>query len=390
VSATEIVFFVCLLLVVYPYLLYPLLLVLWARLWGRAVRRTGCFPRQVSILLCVHNEASRVASRLEELLSQLDRNQIQGELIVVSDGSTDETVARIQQGGDPRVHLIQWAERRGKAAGLNAAARQATSPILVLCDVRQRWADDALLRLLENFADPTVGAVSGELILETPRGTLAGVGLYWKYEKWIRKQESRLWAQIGVTGAISAVRRELFRPLPPGTLLDDVYWPLRVAMAGYRVIHEERACAYDRLPPRTQDEFLRKVRTLAGNLQLVVRLPWALIPLLNPVWWQLVSHKLLRLTVPWALMGLLLANLLLWEQLPYRLLFFVQLSCYTLGLLGLVLPRAGKCASLAASFLVLNSAAWMAWWVWMSGRTDRTWHKVHYDRQSITQTTSLF
>ena len=387
-SATEIALIGCLLLVIYPYLLYPLLLALWARLCGRAVRRTGPFPRQVSILLCVHNEASRVASRIEELLSQLDRNKIDGELIVVSDGSTDETIARIRQGGDPRVQLIQWAERRGKSAGLNAAARQATSPILVLCDVRQRWADDALLRLLENFADPTVGAVSGELILETPTGTLAGVGLYWLYEKWIRKQESRIWAQIGVTGAIAAVRRELFRPLPPRTLLDDVYWPLRVAMAGYRVIHDERARAYDRLPTRTQDEFLRKVRTLAGNLQLVVRLPWALIPVINPVWWQWVSHKLLRLTVPWALMGLLLANMLLWPYLPYRLLLFLQLSSYSLGLLGLVLPRAGKSAALAASFLVLNSAAWMAWWVWLSGRADRAWHKVSYDRQTLSQSTS--
>jgi cellulose synthase/poly-beta-1,6-N-acetylglucosamine synthase-like glycosyltransferase len=285
------------------------------------------------------------------------------------------------------VRLIELPQRLGKAAALNHAAREAQYPILVLCDVRQRWDEDALTRLLENFADPEVGAVSGDLVIETVPGTLSGVGLYWKYEKWIRKQESRVWAQIGVTGAIAAVRRELFRSIPPGTLLDDVYWPLRVAMAGYRVVHDERAVAYDRLPPRTQDEFHRKVRTLAGNLQLAFRLPWALVPILNPVWIQLVSHKLLRLTVPWALLGMLVSNLLLWEHLGYRILFLVQLAGYTLGILGLLLPGAGKSASLASSFLVLNSAAWMAWWVWLTGQAGRSWHKVRYDRPAVRQTT---
>lgn len=386
-SAAEIAFLISLLLVVYPYLLYPLLLLIWARLRGRAVLRRRSIYKHVSLILCVHNEAGRVLGRLAELERLLNLNRLDGEIIVVSDGSSDETAALIRQHASPRVYLIEQPTRLGKAAGLNVAAHQARYPILVLCDVRQRWADDALSRLLENFSDPTVGAVSGDLVIESSPGTLAGVGLYWKYEKWIRKQESRIWAQIGVTGAICAVRRELFRPIPLGTLLDDVYWPLRVAMAGYRVIHDERALAYDRLPPRTQDEFRRKVRTLAGNLQLAVRLPGALVPLFNPVWLQLVSHKLLRLTVPWALLGLLVSNLLLWEHISYRLFFAVQGTGYLLAILGLLIPRAGKSAALASSFLILNSAAWIAWWVWLTGQADRTWHKVRYEEASITTPT---
>src|SRR5207248_2251639 len=133
------------------------------------------------------------------------------------------------------------------------------------------------------FADPEVGAVSGDLTL-TSAGVLGGVGLYWRFEKWLRKKESRLWAQVGVSGSISAVRRKLFRPIPRGTILDDVYWPMQVVLQGYRVVHDSEACAFDRLPPRPGDEFRRKVRTLAGNIQLLTLLPALLLPWRNPVW----------------------------------------------------------------------------------------------------------
>src|SRR4029079_13531611 len=133
---------------------------------------------------------------------------------------------------------------------------------------------------------------TGELILESNTGVSAGVGLYWRYERWLRKNEGRLNSTVGVTGAIAAVRRELFTPIPPGTILDDVYWPLCVAMKRHRVIHDPRALAYDRLPDRARDEFKRKVRTLTGNFQLFTRLPGALLPWKNPIWLQLISHKL--------------------------------------------------------------------------------------------------
>ena len=113
--------------------------------------------------------------------------------------------------------------------------------VVVFADARQSWAADALPRLLSNFADPRVGAVSGDLVLRDGAGVLTGVGLYWRFEKWLRRKESQLWSQVGVSGSISAVRRDLFRPIPAGTLLDDVYWPMHVVLQGYRVIHDERA-----------------------------------------------------------------------------------------------------------------------------------------------------
>ncbi len=240
----------------------------------------------------------------------------------------------------------------------------------------------ALARLLENFADPHIGAVSGDLHVETAPGVMAGVGLYWRFEKWLRQKESGFHSQVGVTGAISAVRRPLFRPVPPGTLLDDVYWPLQIAMQGYRVVHESRARAFDRLPENPRDEFRRKVRTLAGNFQLITLLPAALLPWRNPVWLQWVSHKLLRLVVPWALVGMLVTSFLV-DETFYQIVFWAQLLCYALALAGLVKPLAKSLplSGAAASFLVLNAAAFLSFWIWISGRAGKSWHKIGYRGQ---------
>jgi poly-beta-1,6-N-acetyl-D-glucosamine synthase len=372
-------FWSCLACVVYTYLVYPVLLGILARVWSRPVRRCGRVPTSISIILAAHNEAPQIGGRLAELIALLDSSGLTGEILVVVNGSTDGTVDAIKGYISDRVRVLEFAEPVGKAAALSAGAAAATSEVLVLGDVRQRWAKGVLRRLVENFADPEIGAVSGDLVLESSPGVLAGVALYWRFEKWLRVRESRWWSMVGATGAISAVRRTLFRPIPVGTILDDVYWPLQVAMQGYRVYHDAEAHAYDRMPPRTQDEFRRKVRTLSGNFQLMARLPSALLPWVNPIWLQFVSHKLLRLVVPWALLGMLVTSALLPGPV-YATLFAGQVICYLLGLAGLwpALGRRWRLLAAAGSFLVLNSAAWIAFWVWLSGRGTQTWGKVAY------------
>jgi hypothetical protein len=224
-----------------------------------------------------------------------------------------------------------------------------------------------------------VGAVSGDLIVESSPGVMKGVGFYWRFEKWLRKQESQLHSMVGVTGAISAVRRRLFHPIPQGIILDDVYWPLRVAMQGYRVIHEERAYAYDRLPEKAGDEFRRKLRTLSGNFQLVCHLPAALLPWRNPVWLQFISHKIFRLMVPWALLAMFALALAMPGSL-FQLMFWAQAAFYGSGLAGIGIPALAKFKpiGLATAFLVLNSAAWLAFWVWIFGKTSNSWKKILY------------
>jgi cellulose synthase/poly-beta-1,6-N-acetylglucosamine synthase-like glycosyltransferase len=366
--------------VLYVYLLYPVLIwMLAAMRRKRTAVGAARTPRSVSVVLAVHDEAARIGGRLDELLALIGSSGCSGELIVVADGCRDATAALARAYPSPAVRVIELADNEGKARALSRGSEAAKGDILVFADARQRWAATSLQRLLENFDRPEVGAVTGELVLAAPE-VLGGVGLYWRYEKWLRRNEARLHSTVGVSGSISAVRRELFRPIPRGVLLDDLYWPLQVVMQGRRVVYEENAIAYDRLPERARDEFLRKVRTLSGNFQLAALLPQALLPWRNPIWAQFISHKLLRLVVPWMLLAVLLASSVLDGPL-YRMAFVAQAIFYALALSALAGGPGSRwrVGTAAAGFVVLNAAAWLAFWVWICGRADGAWKKTVYD-----------
>ncbi|HEY8053056.1 MAG TPA: glycosyltransferase [Steroidobacteraceae bacterium] len=368
--------------ILYTYVLYPI--AVWMLAGLRAPRTAAAAAPastpSFSVVLAVHNEAARITTRLDELVSLAEAAGRCAEVIVVTDGCRDGTAALARAHPSSLVRVVELPENEGKAQALSRGCAVANGEILVFADARQRWAGDSLRRLLANFDHADIGAVSGELLIEASPGVLDGVGFYWRYEKWLRRNEGRLNSTVGVSGSICAVRRALFGPIPRGVLLDDLYWPLQVVMQGHRVVHEERALAYDRLPPRPQDEFRRKVRTLSGNFQLATVLPQALLPWRNPIWIQFVSHKLLRLVVPWLLLVLLIASSLLDGPL-YRTVFVSQLLFYGLAGVGLVSRSASKLrvAGVPGAFVVLNAAAWLAFWIWVSGRTASAWNKVAYD-----------
>lgn len=380
----ELIFWVAAACVTYAYLGYPLLIGALARVRTKGVADLNEHVKSVTIVLVVRNEAARIHGRISELLA-MDCHGAERDLIVVSDGSTDATVQIVRSCSSASLRLIELTENVGKAAALTMACGVATGEVLIFADARQRWSSDALGHLLSNFGDSRVGAVSGELLLEDSPGVLSGVGAYWKYEKWIRNNESRFYSTVGATGAISAVRSRLFRPLPRGLVLDDVYWPLQVVMQGYRVLYDPHAVAFDMLPALQHQEFRRKVRTLAGNFQLCTHLPAALLPWRNPVWFQFLSHKIARLLVPWALLCLLGANIALaLRGGTYALLLALQLGFYLVGVLGLLAGGRwrSRVASLAASLILLNAAAWMAFWIWIAGRTGSSWKQTNYSTKS--------
>lgn len=384
-TLSEVCFWLLVASVAYPYAIYPLLLLLAAQFQPRRTQPYRPVPSSFSLVIAAHNEGARIQRRLRELLTLVNASGHRGEVILVSDGSTDETVSLARPFVKEGLHILELPVRQGKAVALNRGCAAASHDILVFADVRQTWEPAALEQLLRHFADPEVGAVSGDLVLESSPGVMAAVGLYWRYEKWLRKLESRVHSTVGVTGAIAAVRRRLFPNIPEGTLLDDVYWPLQTVMLGYRVIHEDRARAHDRLPERPRDEFRRKVRTLCGNFQLMALLPGTLFPWRNPIWFQFLSHKLLRLAVPWALLGMLILSLLSSGSV-YQFLFGTQVVCYLLAVWGLWMGARARLriAEAAAAFLVLNSAAWLAFWVWISGQATQSWQKVAYQAISVT------
>ena len=376
------IFWVATALVLYAYAFYPLLMAIAARLIGRPINHSGHFQGSVSIVVAAYNEEKTIARRVRELCGLIRAANLPAEMIVVSDGSTDQTAQIARQQESDFLRVIEQTANMGKAAALNAGVAGAKGDIIIFGDSRQRWADDVLEKLLRNFSDASVGAVGGQLICESAPGVMAGVGLYWKYEKWLRKQESAVHSTVGLSGSISAVRRELFTPLPEGINLDDVCWPMHVTRSGFRVVHEEEAIAFDRLPERARDEFRRKVRTLSGNFQLALRCPWVLLPFLNPIWFQFLSHKMLRLAVPWALLAMLISSAMAQGNF-YRAALVAQILFYVLAIIGIRGKAKVRLAGAAGSFLVLNTAAWVGFWIWISGRSGRSWSKVAYSRGTV-------
>jgi cellulose synthase/poly-beta-1,6-N-acetylglucosamine synthase-like glycosyltransferase len=375
---SELIFWSLVACVIYTYAIYPIIMGLLARFRANPVRRAP-FVSPITIIVAAYNEETHLERRLGELVDLCKRSRLQYEILVASDGSEDRTNTIARSFASDNVGLIFFDTNIGKSAALSHAVSMARHEIVLFADARQRWDENTIDNLLANFSDPTVGAVSGDLVIESSPGVLAGVGLYWRFEKWLRRRESEVHSMVSVSGSIAAVRKKLFIPIPPGTILDDVYWPLAVAMYGYRVVHDETARAYDRLPARTRDEFRRKVRTLSGNFQLLARVPQALNPISNPVFFQLLSHKILRLVVPWALIAVLVLSCVL-EHPVYRLCFIAQLGFYAVAIAGLSRFAATrlKLASAAASFLVLNTAAAFALCTFVAGRSTRSWTKVSY------------
>ena len=336
----KITFWFSLAAVFYVYAGYPLLLVIWRALAGRAVAKAPLQPF-VTLILIARNERAAIAEKVENCLQQeYPRELVQ--FIVSLDGPTDGTEAVVADYLDRGVTLLHCPEHQGKAAAINRALRIARGEIVVFVDARQRLEATALRELVSNFADASIGAVSGELILESARedGANGGaaVGLYWRYEKWLRAMESQIHSTLGVSGALYAIRRSLSRPLPADTILDDVAMPMRAVLDGKRVIFEPAAKAYDSLPTSPRLEFARKVRTLAGNFQLLERMPALLLPWRNPVFIQFLSHKVGRLMVPYCLIGLLISNLFLREPF-YLFTLALQLTWYLLAVAGGIAAR---------------------------------------------------
>lgn len=373
-------FWISLAVVVYTYLAYPLLVLLMSRWFAaRESSSAGEFQQSATLILAVRNEARAIVRRVTELLDHMDRMPRCDELIVVSDGSSDDTVTLLDGFSDSRLRTIILPSNVGKAAAVSKAADVARNEILVFADVRQRWEPETLSHLLSHFATPKVGGVSGELVLESGVGGAQPVGLYWKYEKWIRRAESALHSTVGVSGCVAAVRKALFKPIPSGTILDDVYWPMNVVMQGYRVLHDERAVAVDRLPEQVEAEFRRKVRTLSGNFQLLQLMPGLLLPWRYPTWWQFMSHKVARLLVPWALIIMLLASGFS-QGAFYQGIFWLQIAGLALAATSLmarnVVPIPG--AGALGAFVMLNFAAFIAFWVWVKGGSASVWNQTGY------------
>jgi cellulose synthase/poly-beta-1,6-N-acetylglucosamine synthase-like glycosyltransferase len=342
------------LLMIYILAGYPLLLRWLARRRARPVQRQPNEPT-LSLIIVVYNGERFLEAKLRSVLA-LEYPADRLEIIVASDGSTDRTEEIAARFAAQRVSLLR-VPRGGKPAALNAAIGKAQGEILVLTDVRQPLEPQSVARLVENFADPDVGVVSGELLIRSGSSQdEADIGLYWRFETWMRDSLSSIDSMFGATGPFYAIRRSLAVPIPADALLDDMYLPLAAYFKGYRLVMDSRARAYD-IPTSLETEFRRKMRTLAGNYQILRAYP-ALLGPRNRMWLHFMSYKFGRLLLPWLLLILAAASFGL--PAPWRALALTgQAAFYGLALADarIFRPRLLKrLSSSAHTFVVMMIA----------------------------------
>ncbi len=372
-------FWLSLVSLAYIYAGYPLLVWLLGRVRPAPVWRAP-YTGQLSIVIAGYNESARLTRKLDSLFASDCAAQI-AEVLIGSDGSDDNTAEVLAAYGDPRVRLVPFTERRGKPAVLNDLVPQCRAELVILTDARQALDPAALSLLAACFADERVGVVSGELVFrsENADSTAAeGIGAYWKYEKFIRKSESRFRSVPGATGALYAIRRSLFRPIPEQTLLDDVVIPMQAVEQGYRCLIEAGAIAYDTPSQSTQQESVRKRRTIAGAAQLIINQPRWLLPGKNPIWIEFMSHKIARLCSPGLLLIVAATNIALAGQPLYCFLLTLQFCFYLAASIGYVFQRQGKKSSLFGlplMFVSLNTTTTGALWDALRGRFRATWQR---------------
>jgi cellulose synthase/poly-beta-1,6-N-acetylglucosamine synthase-like glycosyltransferase len=348
------------------WVVYPLVMSVLASIAAPSRRgdSTGVDAPTVSIVIATRNDAAAVQRRVDDC-ARYSYDPAKLEVVVAIDRNVGtETVASVRR-SVAGCTLVIGDEPGGKSATLNAAVNAARGEVLVFTDTHQRFESDAIHHLVAALADPRVGASSGSLELGSGEGARTLADRYWSYERTLRRNESRVHSPVGVTGAIWALRRSLWTPLPENLILDDVYAPMRVVLRGCRVAFSERARAHETRRPSIGQEYRRKVRTLTGVIQICAWLPTVLLPLRNPIWPQFVFHKLLRLLTPYWLLAILVWGV----ALAGRWLLGHPLVALGLTLLAPVIvydywrsPRglARRAYGAAASLLLLQAAVVVA------------------------------
>src|SRR5215813_6039602 len=375
----KIIFCASALALFYVYVGYPALLFLIAPFRKRRRPEPGYVP-SISVLIAACNEESNIGQKLEQTLA-LDYPADKMEVLVISDGSQDRTDEIVAGFSDPRVRLLRIPDRRGKTHAQNQGVKLATGDILVFSDATTVYHQQALKYLAANYQDANVGAVSGRYQYFDPnQDSPTGLGTiaFWNYENNIKARQSRISTLTGCCGCIYSVRKSVYTELAPD-VISDLVQPLQVIQQGYKVIFEDRALAYEQTTESTSEEFAMRVRVITRGMRGLLSVPGLLNPWKHPwIGFQLLSHKVLRWTVPIFLLLLLAANVVLLNQPFFRTAFILQLSFYALAMLQAVVPlhRRWKLLGIPLYFCTLNAAALLGVIELLRGRKHVVWQPV--------------
>jgi len=391
-----ILFWAAICFIAYVYAGYPLLV--W---WLSSLRTTQQFCEGppapgVTLLIAAYNEAKVIREKLENsLLLDYPRERLQ--ILVADDGSQDETADIVRSFADRGVELSSASARQGKVSAINRAVQQAHNEIILFSDANNFYAPDAVREIIKPFSNPRVGAVSGSRVVQFDAGNERlgrSEGIYWRYESFIKEQESRLGCCIGVSGEQLALRKDLFIAPPAGIINDDFYIALQVMRQGYDVVYAPQARSRENASSDQKDEVVRKTRIIAGRYQ-IIGLSLPLLPFHRPLLvWQIISHKYLRPFVPFFMLVALIANIFalftgeasgpaMWLGLhpPVAYLIIVaQVLFYLLALIG-SLPRPprgllGRVVAIPAYLVSSNYAAVLGLIRYMNGQQTALWKKV--------------
>jgi len=373
----------CILLVFYAYLGYGIFLFLLLKIRGdyKQEEAANDYCPAISLVVPCFNEADYILEKVANSLA-LDYPKEKLQLIFISDGSSDSTAKLLsQQEGILHLHEDQ---RGGKAAAMNRAMAYVTGEIVVFCDANTDLNPEAITLLSKHYADPQVGGVTGEKRIQAKEeagASEAGEGLYWKYESFLKKADSRLYTVVGAAGELMSYRKDLYEPLEPDTLLDDFMQSMRIVLKGYRIVYEPKAMATETASANVKEELKRKIRICAGGWQSMLRLGPAFNPFRNfTVAFAFISHRVLRWSLAaFALPVIFLLNILLLGTPIWNLLFLGQLLFYSAALLGWYYENKGirwKSLYIPYYFFIMNLAVFLGLKRFIKGEQSALWERA--------------
>lgn len=375
----KIVFWTAFFLIVYSYFGYPIILMVLGLGKGKKVSKRKITPT-VSLLILAYNEEKIIREKIENSLD-LDYPRDKLEVVVASE-STDGTNKIVKEYAEQGIILYSFKEREGKQATIYRVIPLLKGEIVVFSDANALYQRNAIRKLIRNFNDPEIGCVSGQLKYVNSQEASIGKteGLYWKYEVFIKKLESRINSVLGANGSIYAIRKKLYIPISKYRG-DDFEIPIKIAQKGYKVVLEAEAISFEKVSMKTREEFKRKVRIIAWVWKsTLILLKDSLKPFNGLLIFQLISHKLFRWLVPVFLALLFISNIFLASSFFYGTLLLVQLGFYLLGFVGYIEDQRRKNLSKIINviyyFCMVNLAAFLGFYKFVFKKQGNIWEKV--------------
>tara|TARA_R110001599_G_scaffold275451_1_gene476611 strand:+ start:1767 stop:2927 length:1161 start_codon:yes stop_codon:yes gene_type:complete len=379
----EVIFWLSILLIGFSYIIYPILIALAAKTFGRSqivkeISEVTQWP-EVAVVIAAFNEEQDIKKRVENLLAQ-DYPSDKITYLIGSDGSTDNTNQILAQFSDSRLNAQLFEVNRGKASVLNNLIELVKQPIVIFSDANTHFETDAIKRLVAHFENDRVGAVCGELNLYNVGDNDNKDSTYWRYEQFLKDKEGQLNALLGANGAIYAIRTHLYTPIPVNTVVDDFLIVMNVAKEKYSIVYDKSALAHEEIAPSIAEESKRRIRIGTGNYQAFTRLYWALNPFIGWRFFSYFSHKVLRWFTPHLMIMTLMCNVILIGNTFYNTTLLIQIIGYSIAIWGQKTSNKGESIpssiALLTFFVSMNFALLQGFYRFAFKNVKGTWQRT--------------